>query len=80
MRFIRQLFHAFTIVEQIKENPYYQYFIGMSGYEDKIGIDLQILIESDFIVNLYEEGASLAAVHSVYNSVFATETEKELCI
>ena len=24
------------LVEQIRENPYYQYFIGLSGYEDKI--------------------------------------------
>ena len=24
------------LVEQIRENPYYQYFIGMPGYEDKI--------------------------------------------
>ncbi len=24
------------LVEQIRENPYYQYFIGLPGYEDKI--------------------------------------------
>ena len=30
------IFSDEELVEQIRENPYYQYFIGLSGYEDKI--------------------------------------------
>ena len=33
------------LVEQIRENPYYQYFIGMSGYEDKIPFVPSLLVE-----------------------------------
>ena len=33
------------LVEQIRENPYYQYFIGLPGYEDKIPFVLSLLVE-----------------------------------
>lgn len=33
------------LVEQIRENPYYQYFIGLSGYEDKIPFVPSLLVE-----------------------------------
>jgi len=33
------------LVEQIRENPYYQYFIGMAGYEDKIPFVPSLLVE-----------------------------------
>lgn len=33
------------LVEQIRENPYYQYFIGMPGYEDKIPFVPSLLVE-----------------------------------
>jgi len=33
------------LVEQIRENPYYQYFIGMSGYEDKLPFVPSLLVE-----------------------------------
>lgn len=33
------------LVEQIRENPYYQYFIGMPGYEDKIPFVQSLLVE-----------------------------------
>jgi len=32
------------LVEQIRENPYYQYFIGMPGYEDKIPFVPSLLV------------------------------------
>ena len=32
-------------MEQIKENPYYQYFIGLPGYEDKIPFVPSLLVE-----------------------------------
>ncbi len=33
------------LVEQLKENPYYQYFIGMPGYEDKYPFVPSLLVE-----------------------------------
>ena len=33
------------LVEQIRENPYYQYFIGLPGYEDKIPFVPSMLVE-----------------------------------
>ena len=33
------------IVEQLRENPYYQYFIGMPGYEDKYPFVPSLLVE-----------------------------------
>lgn len=33
------------LVEQLRENPYYQYFIGMSGYEDKYPFVPSFLVE-----------------------------------
>lgn len=47
-------------------------------YDNIVGIDLQILIEADFVVNLYEDGASMNAVLSAYQKIFRTESGKAL--
>lgn len=49
-------------------------------YTDIDGIDLQILIEADFIVNLYEDNASEKAVRSAYEKIFVTESGKSILI
>ena len=41
------------LVEQIRENPYYQYFIGLPGYEDKIPFVPSLLVE--FRKRLFED-------------------------
>ena len=51
-------------------------------YNSINGMVYQILVEADFLVNLYEdkiyEGQySQSAVESVYNKIFKTETGKE---
>lgn len=43
------------------------------------GIDHQILIEADFLVNLYEDGVGLEAVRQAYTRIFRTEAGKALC-
>ena len=52
------------------------------------GMDYQILIEADFLVNLYEDGRpdgdggfvpDKAAVETAYQRIFATETGKWIC-
>ncbi|MBQ9903079.1 MAG: HD domain-containing protein [Clostridia bacterium] len=48
-------------------------------YRDIDGWDHQILIESDCLVNLYEEGASHDEIQTAYNRIFVTETGKLFC-
>lgn len=40
--------------------------------------DLQILIEADFVVNLFEDGASMDAVRNACERIFRTESGKAL--
>ncbi|MGN1422153.1 MAG: HD domain-containing protein [Oscillospiraceae bacterium] len=48
-------------------------------YTDIDGTDMQILIEADFLVNLYEDNTSPDGVISAYNKIFRTESGKRLC-
>lgn len=48
-------------------------------YTDIDGIDYQILVEADFLVNLYEDHASKEAVAAVYKRIFKTCSGKQLC-
>ena len=43
------------------------------------GIDYQILVEADFLVNLYEDAEPPAARKRAYEAIFRTETGKRLC-
>ncbi len=45
-------------------------------YDNIDGIDYQILVEADFIVNLYEDSCSPIAVKSAYNKIFKTKSGK----
>jgi len=48
-------------------------------YEPVEGIDHQILIEADFLVNLFENSRPAETIRSVYERLFRTETGKLLC-
>ena len=48
-------------------------------YNNIDGIDYQILVEADFLVNLYEDQIPAAAKKHAYTSIFRTETGKRLC-
>ena len=53
------------------------YLIGHHHTYDNIdGMDYQILIEADFLVNLYEEDANRQAMETAYEKIFKTETGK----
>ena len=41
-------------------------------------LDYQILVEADFIVNLYEDGVDKKAIENVYNNIFKTNTGKQI--
>jgi hypothetical protein len=42
------------------------------------GIDFQIVVEADFLVNIFEDGMTRDAIESVRDRVFRTDTGKEL--
>lgn len=48
-------------------------------YTDIDGIDYQILVEADFLVNFYEDELGEDAVRSAYDRIFQTESGKLLC-
>ena len=48
-------------------------------YTDVNGIDWQILLEADFLVNGYEDELSTEAIRTGYNNIFKTETGKKIC-
>ncbi len=48
-------------------------------YTDIDGKDYQILVEADFLVNLYEDAASREAIEHAYKSIFRTESGKRIC-
>lgn len=48
-------------------------------YTNIDGVDYQILVEADFLVNLYEDGVSPDAVHKAYQNIFQTESGRKIC-
>ena len=48
-------------------------------YTDIDGMDYRILVEADFLVNLYEDNAGEEAIKSAYDRIFRTDTGKGLC-
>ena len=56
------------------------YMVGHHHTYDQIdGLDYQILVEADFLVNLYEDGVTKEAVMYAYNKIFRTEHGKRIC-
>ena len=56
------------------------YLVGHHHTYDQIdGLDYQILVEADFLVNLYEDGVTKEAVMHAYNKIFRTEHGKRIC-
>lgn len=47
-------------------------------YTDIDGIDYQILVEADFLVNVYEDNLTKDAAIHAYTQIFRTETGKRL--
>lgn len=43
-------------------------------YTDIDGLDYQILVEADFLVNIYEDDMSKSAINSVKEKIFKTES------
>lgn len=71
----------------LKELGYYEekiervcYVVGHHHtYTDIQGIDYQILVEADFLVNFYEDQLGKEAIKTAYNNIFKTPSGKKLC-
>jgi len=48
-------------------------------YNNIDGLDYQILVEADFLVNMYEDGMNKEAIESACNKVFRTKSGIQLC-
>lgn len=56
------------------------YLVGHHHTYDMVdGMDYQILLEADFLVNIYDDDISPAGQRQVYEYIFRTETGKRLC-
>ena len=57
-----------------------QYLIAHHHTYDAIdGIDYQILVEADFLVNILEDKLSDDAAQNAYRNIFKTESGKKIC-
>lgn len=73
-----ELLHKLGFEPEISERV--QYLIAHHHTYNNIGgIDYQILIEADFLVNMYEDNVSKEAVLKAYDNIFRTEYGKQLC-
>lgn len=48
-------------------------------YTDVEGEDYRILLEADFLVNLFEENEKEETIRSAYDNIFRTETGRRIC-
>ena len=48
-------------------------------YSNIDGIDYQILVEADFLVNLYESQKDKDTIQNTYSKIFKTESGRKLC-
>lgn len=48
-------------------------------YSNIDGMDYQILVEADFLVNLYEDKEHIKAVRSAYEKIIRTQSGRKLC-
>lgn len=73
----KDLIKDIELKEEIKNRIFY--LIGNHHTYDKIdGIDFQILVEADFIVNIYEDEISRESIKSIKNKIFKTKKGIEL--
>ena len=73
-KFLNELYYDTDVIERVC------YLVGHHHtYTNIDGIDYQILIESDFLVNIYEDSLGYAAVNAAFNNIFRTKSGKQIC-
>lgn len=48
-------------------------------YNNIDSMDYQILVESDFLVNMFEDELSVQSIENAYSKIFKTQTGKKIC-
>ena len=48
-------------------------------YRNIDGMDYQILVEADFLVNFYEDDTKADAIHHAYEAIFRTVSGRDIC-
>lgn len=48
-------------------------------YSNIGGMDYQILVEADFLVNFYEENHSREIIRAIFDRIFKTESGRDIC-
>ena len=72
-RLLRQLGFSEEFIDEV------EFLVGHHHtYNGINSLPYRILVEADFIVNLYEDNASLSTVQKAYDKIFRTDTGKRL--
>lgn len=75
----KKLLKKLGFAEDVSERV--QYLIARHHTYDNIdGMDYQILVEADFLVNIMEDNLSKEAALSAYNRIFKTACGKKICL
>lgn len=74
----RQLLTSLEIEEEVIQRVCYL-IAHHHTYDNIDGLDYQILVEADFLVNLYEDESSNAAIKSAKEKIFKTKSGIMLC-
>lgn len=73
-KLLKELQFEENVIERVK------YLIAHHHTYDAIdGIDYQILVEADFLVNILEDGLAKEAALQAYQNIFQTESGKNIC-
>lgn len=74
----KKLLRELDFAEDVSERV--QYLIAHHHTYDKIdGMDYQILVEADFLVNIMEDNLPKEAASHAYHTIFKTECGKQIC-
>ena len=73
----QQILDKFALSQQEKERIIYL-IAHHHTYNAIDALDYQILVEADFLVNLYEDAADASTVHNVYDKIMKTATGRKL--
>ena len=76
--YARELLAAFDLPEEDIQRICYL-VAHHHSYHSIDGLDYQILVEADFLVNLYEEQISPEGIESTLERIFKTQTGIKLC-
>ncbi len=73
-KMLRDLRYEESVIQRVA------YLVGHHHtYTDIDGMDYQILVEADFLVNLFEDNVPVKSVETAYQRIFVTESGKTIC-